>query len=300
MQPVEKRKRLRRVLSGKETILLPVVYDAVSARIAEISGFEAALLSGSVAAASLHGFPDLLLVTMTEVAQLAKRIVDSTTLSLQVDGDNGFGNAMNVIRCVREFEAAGVASLTIEDTALPLSYGSSGPAAISIGEMCGKLEAAVAARQDSETVIVGRTDTFRFYGINAAIDRVRAYQKTGVDAIFVPGVQKRKDLEKIRKNISLPAVTSGLPKTQDGKSGLEILKEIGFCMTVLAKFPFMIVVKTLFDSLSHLKENGELGPFEEKMGSTRMLEKIIRADQYENYQKRFMSGAKNSSIQKKK
>jgi 2-methylisocitrate lyase-like PEP mutase family enzyme len=144
-----------------------------------------------------------------------------------------------------------------------------------------------------------RTDTFRFSGINAAIERVRAYQQTGVDAIFVPGVQKRKDLEKIRKNISLPAVTSGLPKTEGDKSGLKILQEIGYCMTVLAKFPFMIVVKTLYDSLSHLKENGELGPFEEKMASSRMLEEIIRADQYEDYQKRFMMVAKKSSIQKK-
>jgi carboxyvinyl-carboxyphosphonate phosphorylmutase len=299
MKPVEKRKRLRRMLNGKETILMPAVYDAVSARIAEIVGFEAALLSGSVAAASLHGFPDLVLVTMTEVAQLAKRIADCTTLSLQVDCDNGFGNALNVMRCVREFETAGAASLTLEDTDLPLSYGSKGPRAVSIGEMCGKLEAAVAAREDSELVIVGRTDTFRFYGINEAIERVRSYQETGVDAIFVPGLQKREDLEKIRKNVSLPAISSGLPKPEGSKSGLEILKEIGFCMTVLAKYPFMIVVKTLYEALSHLKENSELGPFEEKMGSTRMLEKIIRADQYENDQNRFIMAGKNLFIQKK-
>ena len=252
-----------------------------------------------MAAATLHGFPDLVLVTMTEVAQLAKRITDCTTLSLQVDCDDGFGNALNVMRCVREFEAAGAASITLEDTDLPLSYGSKGPSAISIDEMCGKLKAAVAARQDSEFVIVGRTDTFRFYGIDAAIERVRAYQETGVDAIFVPGLQKREDLEKIRKNISLPAISSGLPKPEGDKSGLEILKEIGFCMTVLAKYPFMIVVKTLYDSLSHLKENGEPGPFEEKMGSTRMLEKIIHADQYENDQKRFMAAVKNSSAPQK-
>jgi carboxyvinyl-carboxyphosphonate phosphorylmutase len=257
------------------------------------------LLSGSVAAASLHGFPDLVLVTMTEVAQLAKRITDYTALSLQVDCDNGFGNALNVMRCVREFEAAGAASLTLEDTDLPRPYDSKGPSAIPINEMCGKLEAAVAARKDSEIVIVGRTDTFRISGINEAIERVRAYQETGVDAIFVPGLQRREDLEKIRKNISLPAISSGLPESEGSKSGLEILKEIGFCMTVLAKYPFMIVVKALYDSLSHLKENGEPGPFEEKMASTRMLEQIIRADQYGDYQKRFMSAAKNSSIQNK-
>jgi 2-methylisocitrate lyase-like PEP mutase family enzyme len=120
-----------------------------------------------------------------------------------------------------------------------------------------------------------------------------------VDAIFVPGLQRREDLEKIRKNILLPAISSGLPEPEGSKSGLEILNEIGFCMTVLAKYPFMIVVKALYDSLSHLKENGELGPFEEKMGSTRMLEQIIRADQYADDQKRFLSAAKNSSIQNK-
>jgi len=288
MKAVDKRRRLRRMLTGTETILLPAVYDAVSARIAEIAGFEAALLSGSVAAASLHGFPDLVLVTMTEVAQLAKRIADCTTLSLQVDCDNGFGNALNVMRCVREFEAAGAASITLEDTDLPHSYGSKGPSAVSVDEMCGKLEAAVEARNDYGIVIVGRTDTFRFYGINEAIERVRAYQETGVDAIFVPGLQKREDLEKIRKHISLPAISSGLPEPEGDKSGLEILKEIGFCMTVLAKYPFMIVVKTLYDSLAHLKENGEPGLFEEKMGSARMLEEIIRADQYANDHKRFM------------
>jgi carboxyvinyl-carboxyphosphonate phosphorylmutase len=299
MKAIEKRQRLRRMLNGKETILMPAVYDAVSARIAEITGFEAALLSGSVAAASLHGYPDLVLVTMTEVAQLAKRIADCTTLSLQVDCDNGFGNALNVMRCVREFEAAGAASLTLEDTDLPRPYGAKSPSAISTQEMCGKLEAAVEARKDSEMVIVGRTDTFRFYGINEALERVRAYQETGVDAIFVPGLQKREDLEKIRKHTSLPAISSGLPKPEGAKSGLDILQEIGFSMTVLAKYPFMIIVKTLHDSLSYLRENGEWGPFEEQMGSTRMLEDIIRADQYADYQKRFMLAAKNSSIQKK-
>jgi hypothetical protein len=143
----------------------------------------------------------------------------------------------------------------------------------------------------------GRTDTFRIYGINAAIERIRAYEQTGVDAIFVPGLQKREDLEKIKKNVSLAAITSGLPKTEGGKSGLQILKEIGFCMTVLAKYPFMIVVKALCDSLSYLKDKGELGPFEEKMASTRMLEEIIDADQYKKYQQRFMMTGKNSSIQ---
>ena len=149
MQAGARRERLRRVITGDDTVISPAVFDAVSARIVEMAGFQIALLSGSVSAASLQGVPDLILVTMTEVAQLAKRIVDSTSLSIHVDADHGFGNALNVMRCVREFEAAGVASLTLEDTDLPRPYGTKGPSAISIKEMCGKLKAAVAARDQA-------------------------------------------------------------------------------------------------------------------------------------------------------
>lgn len=299
MNSIDKRKRLRRVLNGQKTTLLPAVYDAVSARIAEIAGFEIALLSGSVAAATLHGFPDLILVTMTEVVQLAKRIVDSTDLVLQVDCDHGFGNALNVMRCVREFELAGAASITIEDTDLPRPYGATASRVVSVGEMCGKLKAAVDARKNTEMVIVGRTDSFRFNGIKETVKRVRAYQETGVDAIFVPGARERKDLETIRKNVSLPVIASGLPKNEGNKSGLKILEEIGFCMTVLAKFPFMVAVQALSESLSYLKKNGAIGPYEQKMASSRLLEEIVRTDVYQQDQKRFMGIGADSAAKAK-
>ena len=175
MKASARRERLRSILNGDETVILPTVFDAVSARIVELAGFEVALLSGSVSAASLQGVPDLILVTMTEVAQLAKRIVESTSLSIHVDADHGFGNALNVMRSIHEFEAAGVASLTLEDTDLPRPYGTQGPTAISIQEMCGKLKAAVEAREDPGLVIIGRTDTLRYRGLEEALRRARAY-----------------------------------------------------------------------------------------------------------------------------
>lgn len=288
MEATLRRERLRRVLNGNETVILPAVFDAVSARVVELAGFEIALLSGSVSAASLQAVPDLILVTMTEVAQLAKRIVDTTSLSIHIDGDHGFGNALNVMRCVREFEAAGAAAMTLEDTALPRLYGSSGPSAISIKEMRGKLKAAVEARRDPSLVIIGRTDALTYSSFEDALERARAYEDTGVDAIFLPGARTRETLEAIREAISLPLIASGLPKPENGKSGLAILQEIGYSMTLLATFPFQVAVQAMHEVMTYLKTHGEPGPFAEKTCSADMLKKILRAEQYEDYRQRFM------------
>ncbi len=291
MEAIRRRERLRRILNGNETVILPAVFDAVSARIVELAGFDTALLSGSVSAASLQGVPDLILVTMTEVAQLAKRIVESTSLSLHIDGDHGFGNALNVMRCVREFEAAGASALTIEDTDLPRPYGKSRPSAISINEMRGKLKAAVEARQDPQMVIIGRTDSLNYSGLEDALERARAYEDTGVDAIFLPGAQERETLEAIREAISLPLIASGLPKPEEGKSGLEILREIGYSMTLLASFPFRVAIQAMHETMIYLKAHGDPGPYTEKACSLDMLKKIVRSDQYEGYRQRFMMDA---------
>ena len=288
MKVAARRERLRSVLNGDETVLLPAVFDAVSARIVEMAGFEIALLSGSVSAASLQGVPDLILVTMTEVVQLARRIVGSTSLSIHVDGDHGFGNALNAMRCVREFEAAGVASVTLEDMDLPRPYGSQGPSAIPIKEMCGKLKAAVSAREDPGLVIIGRTDTIRYRGVEEALERARAYQETGVDAIFVAGARTREELEAIREAVSLPLIGSGLPKAEDGKSGLQILQEIGYRMTLMAAFPFQVAIQAMHEAVTYLKEHGEPGRYAERMCSSEMLDAIIRTEQYADYQERFM------------
>lgn len=288
MQATARRERLRRVLHGDETVLLPAAFDAVSARIIELAGFDIALLSGSVSAASLQGVPDLILVTMTEVAQLAKRVVDAASLSLFVDADHGFGNALNAMRCVQELEAAGVAALTLEDTALPRPYGTQGPSAISIQEMCGKLKAAVAAREDPSLVIIGRTDTIRYRGLDEALERARAYQETGVDGIFVAGAQTREHLEAVRQAVALPVIASGLPKPENGKSGVQILQEIGYRLTLMSTMPFRVAIQAMHEALTHLKAHGEPGPYADRMCSAEMLDTIVHGEAYKDYQGRFM------------
>lgn len=283
-----RRERLRRVMEGKDTVILPAVFDAISARVVEMAGFDIALLSGSVSAASLQGVPDLILVTMTEVAQLAKRVVGATSLSLFVDADHGFGNALNAMRCVREFEAAGVAALTLEDTELPRPYGAQAPSAIPIKEMCGKLRAAVAAREDAALVIIGRTDTLRYRGLDEALERARAYQETGVDAIFIPGAQTREELETIRAAISLPLIASGLPRPENGQNGLQILREIGYHLCLMSTMPFRVAIQAMHEAVTYLKAHGEPGPYAERMCSAAMLEALVHTETYKGYQERFM------------
>ena len=293
MNASARRERLRSILNGNETVVLPTVFDAVSARIVELAGFEVALLSGSVSAASLQGVPDLILVTMTEVAELAKRVVDSTSLSIHVDADHGFGNAMNVMRSIREFEAAGVASLTLEDTHLPRPFGTKGPSAITVKEMCGKLKAAIEAREDPGLVIIGRTDSLRYLGLEEALRRARAYEETGVDAIFVVGARTREELEAIREAISLPLIANGLPEPETDKSGLQILNEIGYSMTLMATLPFRVAIQAMHDAVVYLKEHGDPGPFAERMCSTELFETIVRKEKYDGYWERFMYGDDN-------
>src|SRR5215471_5397454 len=152
----ERRKRYRQVLEGNACLHPASVFDAMSARIAESLGFEVGMFAGSIGSGTVLGAPDLVVLTLTEFAEQIRRITRGSDLPLMVDADHGYGNALNVMRTVEELEAAGVAALTIEDTALPTPFGAPGEGAlVSLEEMLGKLRSAVAARQDSTLVVLG-------------------------------------------------------------------------------------------------------------------------------------------------
>ena len=186
----ERRERYRRVLAGDACVYPASVFDPMSARMAESLGYDVGMLAGSVASATVLGAPDLVVLTLTEFAEQIRRITRASSLSLMVDADHGYGNALNVMRTVEELETAGVAALTVEDTLLPAAFGGEGVGLISIPEMLGKLRAAVAARQDPSLAIIGRTSALRHGGIDEAVRRLQAYQATGVDAFFIVGAPR--------------------------------------------------------------------------------------------------------------
>ena len=206
MVPQEKREAFRAILSGKDVVKPGSVYDPISARIAEDVGFELGLFGGSAASLTILGDPDLLLITLSELAEQVRRICRAGNIPVLVDADHGYGNALNVRRTVQELEAAGAAGLTIEDTLLPQAYGQAKPQVISIDEGVGKMKAAMSGRSDLSLVIVGRTGAASITNIDDTVARAKAYEATGVDALFFTGLKTRAELQAIAAATKLPII----------------------------------------------------------------------------------------------
>jgi carboxyvinyl-carboxyphosphonate phosphorylmutase len=199
----------RALLAGERAISPASVYDAISARAAQDLGFEAMMLAGSVASLAVLGAPDLIVLTLSEFADLARRITRAAALPLFVDADHGYGTALNVKRTVEELEAAGVSGLSIEDTELPPPFGGGPPRLIPIAEGVGKMKAALAGKSDPNLVVAGRTSV-NATTIEDAADRVKAYADAGVDAAFVVGTKSLGELDAVAKAAgTLPLIIGG-------------------------------------------------------------------------------------------
>ena len=202
-----RRQKFRAILNGNTCIHPGSVADPMTARITQEIGFEVGIFAGSVASMAVLAAPDLIVLTLSEFADQARRIGRATELPLLVDADHGYGNALNVRRTVEELEMAGVAALSIEDTVLPNPHGSGGKAGlISVAEGVGKMQAALDARTDPDLVIAGRTSAPGIAGVEEAITRVTAYEAAGVDALFLVGVKSREDLAAIAAEVSTPII----------------------------------------------------------------------------------------------
>jgi oxaloacetate decarboxylase len=208
----KRREVLRSILSGSSFIRPGSVYDATSIRIAEDIGFELGMFGGSVASLAVLGDPDVTLITLTELAEQMRRMSRASTLPVLVDADHGYGNALNVRRTVGELEAAGAAGLTIEDTLLPQAFGQAKTELISLQEGVGKMKAALSGRGDPTLVIIGRTGAVSITSLDDTIARAKAYEATGVDALFFTGIKARSELDAISAATRLPIVLGGAPE----------------------------------------------------------------------------------------
>ena len=179
--------RLRKLLKERDILLIPGCFNALSARLIEQAGFEAIYVSGAAVAGNFVGVPDIGLTTLTEVLENARHIVAVTSLPVICDADTGFGNAVNMLRTVREFENAGVAGIQIEDQVMPKKCGhTEGKLLISKEEMVQKIKAAVDARRDPDFTLVVRTDAIAVNGLEDALDRAQAYLEAGQDQVYAP------------------------------------------------------------------------------------------------------------------
>lgn len=189
---------LRKRLAEPRVLLAPGVYDALTALLAERAGFEALYLSGGAVAYTLLGRPDIGLTSASEMVDVLARITDRVRTPVIVDGDTGFGNALNVQRTVRDFERAGAAMIQLEDQTFPKRCGHlENKTLVSTAEMCGKVRAAVDARHDRDTLILARTDAVAVEGLDAAIERAERYLASGADALFIEAVRSAADMDRV-------------------------------------------------------------------------------------------------------
>ena len=189
---------LKQRLAEARPLLVPGVYDALSALVAEQAGFEALYLSGASIAYTRLGRSDVGLTTATEVEETLALVTERVGVPVIVDADTGFGNALNVQRTVRAFERAGAAMIQIEDQGFPKRCGHlDGKTVVPAAEMCGKLRAALDCRRNSDTLILARTDALAVEGIEAALERAEAYLACGVDALFVEALRSEDEMDTV-------------------------------------------------------------------------------------------------------
>jgi oxaloacetate decarboxylase len=277
----DRRKQYRRVLEGNVCVHPASVFDAMSARMAESLGFEVLMFAGSIASGTVLGAPDLVVLTLTEFAEQIHRITRGSDVPLMVDADHGYGNALNVMRTVEELESAGVSGLTIEDTVLPTPFGKQGDGLVSLEEMLGKLRAAVAARQDPSLVVIGRTQALRDGGIAEAEKRVRAYQETGVDAIFLAGASKRAEIEAMHRATRLPLIVGGAPPELADR---KFLAENGVRVALQGHHPFYAAAKAVYDTLKYLREGGAPAGLKDSVAAEELLSIALKQNDYKRWQ----------------
>jgi oxaloacetate decarboxylase len=290
MRWTERRERFRALLEGKACIHPASVFDPISARIAEDLGFELGMFAGSIASLTVLGAPDQALITLTEFAEQAHRICRAGALPLLVDADHGYGNALNVMRTVEELETAGVAALTIEDTALPQVFGAGATAKlISVEEGVGKMKAALAGRRDPRLAIVGRTSAVAISGLDDALARARAYEAAGVDALFFTGVRTRAQLEALAAGCRIPIALGGVGADLNDR---EYLGAQGVRISLQGHQPFMAAVAAVRETLKALREGAAPAKLA-NIASAQLMQQLSRDGDYARWGESFLGGSKS-------
>jgi methylisocitrate lyase len=259
--------------------MLPGVPNAAMARQVERTGFDALYISGAGMANATAGVPDIGLLTLTEVTQLAGYIAKAVAIPAIVDADTGFGGAENVARTIRELESEGLAGCHIEDQEFPKRCGHlAGKSIVEIEEMVGKIKAAIGARRDPNFMIIARTDARAVEGFDRAVERAGEYIAAGADAIFPEALQGFEEFRDFAKEIDVPLLAN---MTEFGKSPLlsfHDLMELGYRMVVFPMSAFRVAMKASEEFLRSLKENGTQKDWIDKMQTRQELYELLDYD----------------------
>jgi carboxyvinyl-carboxyphosphonate phosphorylmutase len=254
------RTRLRELLAAKEIIVAPGAHDALTARIIARTGFPVVYMTGYGQSASHLGYPDVGLMTQTEMATRAANFVDLLDpegVAVFADGDTGFGNAVNVMRTMRMYERAGVAAIQLEDQVAPKKCGHMiGRQVVPAEEMVGKIKAAVAARKDPNMVIVARTDSRTVHGIDEAIRRGKLYEEAGADVLFIESPESVEEMRLIVSSFKKPCLANMVEGGRTPLLTVQELQEIGFKIVIFPTASTYATCKAMFTLMNGLKAQG--------------------------------------------
>jgi methylisocitrate lyase len=280
-----------RSLLTRGPLLLPGVFNALSARIAQRAGFSALYVSGAGLSNGVAGLPDVGLLSMSEMVQFAGYIARAVDVPVLADADTGFGEALNVERTVREFEAAGLAGIHLEDQQLPKRCGHlSGKSLVTPEAMAAKLRAAAAARRDPDFLIVARTDARGVSGLADAVARAELYAKAGADMVFVEAPETREEFAELPRRISAPLLAN---MTEFGKSpalSFAELAAMGWRAVIFPLTAFRVAMKAVEEAYRELKSAGSAAALLGRMQTRQELYDLLDYRGYEERDKRFFGG----------
>ncbi|MDJ0797443.1 MAG: oxaloacetate decarboxylase [Calothrix sp. MO_167.B12] len=280
--------QLRKLIDRPEIIIIPGIYDCMGAKIAENAGFSALASSGFGIAASTLGLPDYGLLTATEMLYSVGRIAQSVSIPLIADCDTGYGNALNVIRTVKDAVQMGIAGIILEDQEWPKKCGHfEGKQVIPMTEHMGKIRAAVDARGDSGLVIIARTDARANLGLDEAIRRGRAYIEAGADVLFVEAPQSVAELEAIAKAFpDVPLVANMIEGGKTPQLSASELQQMGFKIVFFAVSALLAVTQVMAACFQSLKEQGTTANFD-NMVNFEEFKELIGILQYQELEQKY-------------
>jgi len=291
---VTKAAQFRELLGQKGILVAPGAFDGLSARLIERAGFPLIYATGGGIARSM-GYPDLGLITMSEVITRVKDIVVATKIPVFADADTGYGNVLNVMRTVREFETIGVAGIHIEDQITPKKCGHyENKSLISESEMVRKIEAAIESRSDPRFVIVARTDARSVEGFEGALRRGRRYAEAGADMIFVEAPQSEEEIEKMPKSIPAPLVINMFKGGKTPLVSMDRLGDWGYRVAIVPSSPQLAAIRAMQQLLQILREKGTAEPFSAEMVSFQERDVIVGYPKFQELEKRFLEHSREN------
>ena len=285
------RQKFKSLISSPGYVIAPGAYDTLTARLVQVAGFPAVYLTGG-GYSRANGYPDIGLLTMSEILPWIARTVEAVDIPVIADMDTGYGNAVNVVRSVREYEKTGVAAFHLEDQVSPKKCGHyEGKQLVSKSEMVGKIKAAVDTRRDRDMIIIARTDSRAVEGLDSAIERMNAYLEAGADVGFVEAPQSIEELAAIPKAIGKPAMANVFEGGKTPPLPAKQLEAMGYRIGIYPSQTHRAAIAAAKKVLAVLKRDGDTEAIEHELATFNDREEAVNTPRWREIEQRYLKDA---------